>query len=614
MRNFVVCLLALIGFGCISVKDNPSVYQGGNLSAEFYFTRNVTAENYSKIPADAKKFTVGKDFIELDRIDGRNAKKNSKSLVFNKFTLAKKRKLSLLIGADWQFKAFLNGTMIFDSTIYGGKDLYHLWQVDCEAGAGENLLTLEVIRGKASSLFFCGEGIKKIHDFSKPLDVKLCPENIVGKIKPMNAVNNGPKAAASTQTKSNMAAWKEAKIPYSRNHDASISGYGSAHIVDVHQIFPDFSKDPCDPASYDFTLTDIYHKNILEGGTKIFYRLGSRIEHTIVKYGTKKPADFKKWAVICEHIIRHYTEGWANGFKWDVQYWEIWNEPDLSSGQKNKKTWGGTDKEFFEMYRITALHLKKNFPNLKIGGPALAGNLEWAKRFLTAMTAGERVPIDFFSWHIYTSNPKAAAIRARLVRTMLDNYGYTGTESILNEWNYVRNWTSSFVYSIESIIGIKGAAFSASVMNLSQNAPVDMLMYYDARPGTGFNGLFNFYTMRPLKTYHVFCLWSKLAELGKQFKIEYPENPDISAVGAIGPDGKIGILISRFAEDDKLPPAVTVKLAGDKLCLKNATLFLLDKDHDLAEKPLRHHLDGSASFEMEANTVVFIEAKAGSGK
>ena len=43
------------------------------------------------------------------------------------------------------------------------------------------------------------------------------------------------------------------------------------------------------------------------------------------------PKDFKKWAVICEHIIRHYTEGWADGFFYDMPYWEIWNEPDLDS-------------------------------------------------------------------------------------------------------------------------------------------------------------------------------------------------------------------------------------------------------------------------------------------
>ena len=44
-------------------------------------------------------------------------------------------------------------------------------------------------------------------------------------------------------------------------------------------------------------------------GTKVFYRLSHRIEHEVKKYGTLPPKDFKKWAVICEHIIRHYTEG-----------------------------------------------------------------------------------------------------------------------------------------------------------------------------------------------------------------------------------------------------------------------------------------------------------------
>ena len=605
MKKIICSLLALAGFGCVSFKEN---YQGGNLSADFYFTREVTAENYNQIPAEARKFTIGKDFIELDIIDGKHTGKLTKSLVYNEFTLAEKRKLSFIIGADWQFKAFLNGSQIFDSSKYGNKPLYHSFQVDCEGRAGKNLLTIEVTRGKATSLFFCGEGVKQSYDFSKPVTIKLFPEHIVGTVKPMNAVNNGPKPAGSTQTKSNMEAWKRAKIPYARNHDASISGYGSAHIVDINMIFPDFSKDPYDPASYDFTLSDIYHKNILDGGTAIFYRLGSRIEHSIVKYGTKKPADFKKWAVICEHIIRHYTEGWANGFKWDVKYWEIWNEPDLSSGEENKRTWGGTDEEFFEMYRIAAIHLKEKFPHLKIGGPALAGNIDWMKLFLKAMTTGERVPIDFFSWHVYASNPDAAVKRARVVRSILDSYGYKTCESILNEWNYVRNWTNSFVYSIETIIGIKGAAFAAAVMNCSQNAPVDMLMYYDARPGTGFNGLFDFYTMRPLKTYYVFCLWSKLAELGRQFKIEYPENPEISAVGAVGADGKTGILISRYTDEDKLPPAVTVKLQSREFSSRCVKLYLLDKNNDLVEKTLKFNSKGLAVFDMEANTVVYIES------
>ena len=154
MRNIVSCLLSLICFGCFSVKESSQLYQGGNLSVDFYLSRDVKAENVSKIPSNAKKFAIGKDFIELDRVDGKITAKLSHSLVYNEFTLPEKRKLSFIIGADWQFKAFLNGALIFDATKYGGKPLNHTYQVDCEGQAGKNLLTIEVIRGKASSLFF----------------------------------------------------------------------------------------------------------------------------------------------------------------------------------------------------------------------------------------------------------------------------------------------------------------------------------------------------------------------------------------------------------------------------------------------------------------------------
>ena len=108
-------------------------------------------------------------------------------------------------------------------------------------------------------------------------------------------------------------------------------------------IFTDFSKDPTDPASYDFDLTDEYLRMVEAGGAKVFYRLGSKIEHWSKKYNTLPPADFHQWAIVCEHIIRHYTEGWANGFHMDIEYWEIWNEADLDPDDSaHKRCWGGT--------------------------------------------------------------------------------------------------------------------------------------------------------------------------------------------------------------------------------------------------------------------------------
>lgn len=145
-------------------------------------------------------------------------------------------------------------------------------------------------------------------------------DKILGRIKPMHCVNNGP-AAQSNDTLENtyFYLYKDLGIPYARNHDASFySKYGLEHTVDVNNIFRDFDADPEDPKSYDFACTDDYIKMTELCGTHHFYRLGSRIEHEIKKYGTVVPKDFKKWAVICEYIIRHYTEGWADGFFYDM--------------------------------------------------------------------------------------------------------------------------------------------------------------------------------------------------------------------------------------------------------------------------------------------------------
>ena len=101
-------------------------------------------------------------------------------------------------------------------------------------------------------------------------NIKINFNSITGKIKPMHAVNNGPIGASDVeQTRGNFSDYKKARIPYARNHDASFcSSYGGEHTVDVNAIFTDFSKNPYDPQSYDFTLTDDYVKIINDAGTK----------------------------------------------------------------------------------------------------------------------------------------------------------------------------------------------------------------------------------------------------------------------------------------------------------------------------------------------------------
>ena len=143
-----------------------------------------------------------------------------------------------------------------------------------------------------------------------------------GAVKPLHAVNNCPIRPMSSQCWGNFDIWPEMGAPYGRTHDTAHEyHYGLNHVIDISGIFPDFDADESDPASYDFLLTDKLIADTYACGTEIFYRLGESIDHRVKKYHVNPPKDYAKWARIAEHIIRHYTEGWADGFRYKMTYW-----------------------------------------------------------------------------------------------------------------------------------------------------------------------------------------------------------------------------------------------------------------------------------------------------
>ena len=164
----------------------------------------------------------------------------------------------------------------------------------------------------------------------RPATVAVDFSAACGPVKPMNAVNNGPVGGSADARHGNFAEYRAARIPFARTHDASeYIVYGGDHVADITAMFPDFDADENDPKSYDFAVTDAYLRNMRAAGTEPFFRLGQRIEHAAKRYNVWPPKDFAKWARICEHVIRHYNRGWADGFEWNIKYWEIWNEPDI---------------------------------------------------------------------------------------------------------------------------------------------------------------------------------------------------------------------------------------------------------------------------------------------
>ncbi len=422
-----------------------------------------------------------------------------------------------------------------------------------------------------------------------------------GRFKILNATNGGPwhKRHAADQYRSNFADYKAARIPYSRNHDSAIFGiYGGPYSHDITRIFPNFDADPYDPSSYDFACTDESILVTLDAGTETFFRLGQTIEHQIKKHGTLPPKDFHKWAVICEHIIRHYNEGWADGYRLNIQYWEIWNEPDLDpEDSNNKRTWGGTRAQFFDFYEIAAKHLKGCFPHLKIGGPAVAYRAIWAEAFLSEMQK-RNVPLDFFSWHIYCTEPKKMIDRAETVRGLLDKYNYKNTESILNEWNYVKGWTDAFIYSIKTIHGMKGAAFTMACISEAQKSSIDMLMYYDTRPSV-FNGLFDFYTYEKLKGYYPIYWYGMFYDMAYEVKAESePEN--IYSLCGVDENGKALAVITHYTDDD-VSDSKSIKIDFGRK--GKYEIYLLDEENTNTHICTPDDL----TFDMKPNSCILIK-------
>lgn len=436
-------------------------------------------------------------------------------------------------------------------------------------------------------------------------------EKNLGKVKPMHAVNNGPAGKSVRKSCNNFNAFREAHIPYVRNHDASFfSGYGGEHTVDVHRIFENFDADPEKEENYDFRMTDSYLQDIQSVGAECFYRLGSRIEHEVKKVGTVPPKDFKKWAVICEHIIRHYNEGWANGFHMNIQYWEIWNEPDGVNDDGTAPNWQGTREEFKELFVITLEHLKKCFPNLKIGGPALtsAEPDDYINMLLDEVKL-RGLTLDFFSYHYYLKTPQVFAQSAEKMRRVLDSKGFNNTEIIVNEWNYVKGWLGDdWHYTLKTERNLKGASFTAASMCTAHKSPMDMFMYYDARPCT-MNGMFSETFYEPLKGYYPFQMFGDMYLMNNAAESE-SECGDIYSFAARS-ENEAGVMLTYYLDEDSAPEKdIDVDFSGLPANTRvKADVYILDENNDMELAKTEYFSCGSFTMylKMKLFTTYYIK-------
>ncbi len=437
-------------------------------------------------------------------------------------------------------------------------------------------------------------------------------EKIIGKIKPMHAVGQPPLGVSDNGIDDSMFHYlTEANIPYARLHDTG--GYFAANLfVDIPNLFRNFDADENDPASYDFAFTDALFVKMIEAGIEPYFRLGVTIEnaHMIKAYRVYPPADPHKWARICEHVVRHYNEGWADGFRFGIKYWEIWNEPDNEESIELNNMFKGTAEQYYDLYAATSKHLRECFgDSIKIGGYASTGLYvgymqeeekykqpheitHWEERAIyhTKFLLGfldrvkrDALPLDFFSHHSYMDVKRTVDIQ-HYAEKLLADAGFPDIEIHLNEWNTDR--------TRETRGTTKASADVAAMMMAMHETKMSMMCYYDARIDISvYGGLFNPLTLEPFCTYYSFKAFGKLYAMGNQVEVTGELGDGLYAMAATN-GTKHGILITNIGEEKEIETNLG----------RGYTAHVIDEKHFMTKKRI-----SVKNFKLKQYDTLYIE-------
>jgi xylan 1,4-beta-xylosidase len=155
---------------------------------------------------------------------------------------------------------------------------------------------------------------------------------------------------------------------------------------------------------FNFLYVDQIYDFMLDHGVRPFVELsfmpevfassGNRI--FAYKGNVSPPKDWKNWydlvRAFTDHCVKRYGLAEVRGWKF-----EVWNEPNIGF-------WAGTQEQYFELYKQSALAVKDVDKDLQVGGPATA-QLAWVPE-LIAYCSQNNLPIDFVSTHVYPSDPQ----------------------------------------------------------------------------------------------------------------------------------------------------------------------------------------------------------------
>ena len=245
-----------------------------------------------------------------------------------------------------------------------------------------------------------------------------------------------------------------------------------------------------------------------------------------------------------------------------VRY-EFWNEPDSPS------FWNGSALELFRAYAAFVRGARAADQVAKVGGLAV-GNWSGPKegetdtrpllqrffQYAAAPDGGARLPLDFVSWHYFSSSPLDGWGGTQSIKSWLSAYGYsTATPQYVTEWN---RWADSSTWmdaprdshlgSAYVLMAMQGMAF-----NNVTGATIAALQDFNSAPsGQAFLGDFGLITQGTnvkKASYNAMAMLSMMPDT--RIAATLPASADGQGVAMVAAKTgtKTAVLLHRYAAD-----------------------------------------------------------------
>jgi hypothetical protein len=273
---------------------------------------------------------------------------------------------------------------------------------------------------------------------------------------------------------------------------------------------------------YDWSKLDQSVDTILKTGATplMCIAIKPKVLFPKVDHSVTDPNDYAAWERLIYNMALHYKQRGS-----DIRYWEIANEPDI--GENGGCPYLFTPEGYTRYYDHTSRAIRRADAAAKVGGPALADPDSPILPALLKAVEAKHLPLDFISWHIYSSDPLKIRATIDAKKELLRKFPSLHPETFLDEWNMSLSNPSTDVrfqpcFIAETALQMKDGGLNYSCYYhirdfhvpqanfarfMSPKGTVEMTRWWNRTPQ--YDGLFDFQNrVRP--AYFTFLLLARL--------------------------------------------------------------------------------------------------------